>query len=379
MERLRNEDQQGYANFCRITPELFDEICERIQARIEKESTNFVQAHPAGLKLAITLRFLATGDSSKSLYYGFCVPRSTISTFLPEVCDAIIAEYKDEVINFPNTPEGWRQVAERFATKWNVPHALGAIGGKHIRIRKPNRSGSLYYNYKKFYSLVLLAVVDADYKFMYADIGGMGHQSDCQLYNDSSLAYGLENGHLNLPPPEPLPNDNVPFPYFFLGDDAFALREHMMKPYSERHLTMEQRIYNYRISRGRMVVENAFGILAQRWHCFLHLLMHEPVNIQKFVHAAVCLHNLIRIRQAEQGIQDIAPGVSVDREDAQHNIIPGEWRETANLIPLDPRRQGHRELDEAKRCRRTLEAYFNSPAGSVPWQTERVKQRLGQE
>jgi len=224
LEKLRSEDRQAFVNFCRITPELFDEICDRIQDRIEKQSTNFVAAHPAGLKLAITLRFLATGECSKSLSYSFLVPRSTISTFLPEVCAAIHEEYKDEVIQFPETQEGWRAVAQRFETKWNVPHALGAIDGKHFRIKKPRKSGSLYYNYKKFYSVLLLAVVDADYKFMYADIGGLGHQSDCQLYNNSSLAYGIEHGHLNLPPSEPLPNQTKPFPFFFLGDDAFALR-----------------------------------------------------------------------------------------------------------------------------------------------------------
>ena len=115
-----------------------------------------------------------------------------------------------------------------------------------------------------------MALVDADYKFMFTGVGGVGHQSDMQLFNSSPLKEGLDEGDLDIPPPDNLPNDNVPFPYFILRDDAFALREYMMKPFSQRNLTKEQRIYNYRISRARMVVENAFGILAQRWQCFFN-------------------------------------------------------------------------------------------------------------
>ena len=125
---------------------------------------------------------------------------------------------------------------------------------------------------------------------MYADIGGLGHQSDCQLYNNSSLAYGIKHGHLNLPPSEPLPNQTKPFPFFFLGDDAFALREHMLKPYSDKQLSMEQRIYNYRISRGRMVVENAFGILAQRWPSTQCLFGHADFNTENVFIRPISAH-----------------------------------------------------------------------------------------
>ena len=105
--------------------------------------------------------------------------------------------------------------------------------------------------------------------------------------------------------------------------------------------------------------------------------MHSPKNIRKFVHAAVCLHNLIRIREEDQGLKDTAPGVTVDREDSQGNITPGEWRQRANLMPIDPRRQGTKDFKEAQRFRKRLQAYFNSPDGAVPWQEARVKARLG--
>jgi hypothetical protein len=197
-----------------------------------------------------------------------------------------------------------------------------------------------------------------------------------QLFNNSALKKGLDDGLMRLPPPDSMTNNNQPMPYFILGDDAFALRDYLMKPFSQRSLNPEQRIYNYRISRGRMVVENAFGILAQRWQCFLTTMQQDPENVKKIVHAGICLHNFIRMRLARDNVADLAPGVEPDREDEGHDIIPGSWRENANLEPLDARHQGVRELEAAKRQRQTLVAYFNSPAGAVPWQEERVRARM---
>ena len=98
------------------------------------------------MKLAITLRFLATGNSYYSLAFDFCVAHNTISLFVPEVCDAIVAEYKEEVFQTPSTVDGWMQVANKFAQRWNFHHTCGAIDGKHIAIRKPDKFGSLFFN-----------------------------------------------------------------------------------------------------------------------------------------------------------------------------------------------------------------------------------------
>ena len=165
-----------------------------------------------------------------SLQYTFRVSHNSICTFVPEVCEAIIDAYCEEVMVFPRTETQWRSVADEFERKWNSPHTLGAIDGKHIAIRCPDGGGSRFYNYKGYHSIVLMAVVDANYRFLYVDVGQEGSASDGGVFRDTPLRWVLESNCLNIPLPEPLTEDGIPVPYFFVGDDAFPLRTWLMKP-----------------------------------------------------------------------------------------------------------------------------------------------------
>ena len=215
-----------------------------------------------GLKIAITLRFLATGNSFHSMKFNWCTAHNTIGKFVPEVCDGIIEEHAAEVFRTPSMTDGSLEIAKGFQERWNFPHVCGAIDGKHVAIRKPKQSGSIYYNYKGFFSIVILVLCDANYKAIWGHVGSPGSESDCGIYNDSPMFQGIQDETIKLPPPEPLPNDNEDTPYIFIGDDAFPLRQHMLKPFSARYLDNEQLVFNYRLSRARRVVENLFGIMA---------------------------------------------------------------------------------------------------------------------
>ncbi|XP_062576078.1 uncharacterized protein LOC134237961 [Saccostrea cucullata] len=195
-------------------------------------------------KLAITLRYLATGESYTSLMYGFRVPHNTISLLIREVCESIIAEYANEVIACPTTTDEWQQIAEQFKNRWNLDHVIGALDGKHIAIKCPRNGGSLY-NYKGFHSLIFMGLVDADYKFIWVDVGANGSASDATVFNNSELKDVTKNQNIGFPEADPLPNDNRNIPYFIVGDDAFPLRTWLMKPFARRTLTNEERIFNY--------------------------------------------------------------------------------------------------------------------------------------
>ena len=168
------------------------------------------------------------------------------------MCKAILAEFQQEYLICPTEPADLRGIEQKFRNRWNVPHAVGALGGKHIAIKKPKKSGSEYFNYKGYFSLVLLALVDAEYKFLWVNAGSSGSSSE--VFNRSKLRTRIVKGTLGLPLPEPMGPGGPNLHYFLLGDNAFVLMPWLVKPYSRRQLTREERIANYRISRGRRVV-----------------------------------------------------------------------------------------------------------------------------
>ena len=114
----------------------------------------------------------------------------------------------------------------------DVPHAVSALDGKHITILKPKKSGSEHFNYKGYFSVVLLALVDADYKFLWGNVGASGSSSDAKIFNHSKLKRRIENGTFGLPPPEPLGPGGPNLHCFLLRDNAFALMPWLVKPYS---------------------------------------------------------------------------------------------------------------------------------------------------
>ena len=150
-----------------------------------------------GLKLAVTLRHLATGDCNTTLQYAFRVASLTINKFVPEICDAIIRAYRDQI-------EDWLKFESIFRRRWDILHALGVLDGKHIPIISLQGGGNLYYNYKGFHSIVLLALVDGDYKFLWVEVGAAGSSSDARIFKHCNLRHKIEEGSIGFPESESL-------------------------------------------------------------------------------------------------------------------------------------------------------------------------------
>lgn len=146
-------------------------------------------------------------------------------------------------------------MSKDFETTWNFPHCVGAVDGKHIVLQCPINSGSEYINYKGFFIIVLFALVDAGYNFMFVDVGCQGQISDGGVFASTCLYKEMENGTLRIPHPTPLNGRAEKIPYFFLGDEAFAMSENLMKVYAGYHAKgSKQRIFNYRVCRARRVL-----------------------------------------------------------------------------------------------------------------------------
>lgn len=132
----------------------------------------------------------------------------------------------------------------------------------------------MFYNYKGYYSLVLLAVADANYNFVFVDVGAYGKDCDSSVFKETSLWNKMQENTLNLPAPRVLPGMEEELPYVLVGDEAFALHNNLLRPFGGRELHNTKRIFNYRLSRARRFVECAFGILSNKWRIF-----HRPLNV----------------------------------------------------------------------------------------------------
>jgi len=137
--------------------------------------------------------------------------------------------------------EKWESITKEFETRANFPHCLGAVDGKHIRIINP--LGSMYYNYKGYSSVVLMAVAVANYRFVYVDIGSYGKDCDSTVFKRSSLWISVINNKLEIPIETNVTGiENHKLPYFFVGDEAFALHKHLLRPFGGSQLTEKKRI-----------------------------------------------------------------------------------------------------------------------------------------
>ena len=141
-----------------------------------------------------------------------------------------------------------------------------------------------------------MAVFGGDYECLWADVGANGRASDGGVWQRSDLKSLLssEANPLNLPDARPLPGRVMPVPYVLTGDDAFTLTAYLLKPYPQSKMTVEERIFNYRLSRMRRISENGFGILVRRWRIFCTPMLLEPGKVKHLVLAAPTLHNLLR-------------------------------------------------------------------------------------
>ena len=203
-------------------PAVFDLIVELIHHHIKKEVTNFRKPLEVGLKLA-------TVETYTSLQY-----QTTICKFDLVVCLAIFAEFQEEYLTSLTIPENWKQIEEKFRTRWKVLLALRALDDKHV-MKKSKRTESEYYNYKGLFSLVLLVMVDADYRFLWVDVGSLSDAQICSISKLGKRSRIASWGFRNLNP---------------WGDDTFASMPCLVKLYSRRQGKRDSKLQDLQRQEG---------------------------------------------------------------------------------------------------------------------------------
>ncbi|XP_046855143.1 uncharacterized protein LOC124448176 [Xenia sp. Carnegie-2017] len=310
-------------------------------------------------RLLVTLRYLATGDAHTTIAANYRMSSTTVGRIIYETSNALWDKLKEMgFMKTPCTESDWKKVSKDFEDRWNFPNMLGAIDGKHVQMFAP-------------------AVSDANYKFTLVDIGDSGRQSDGSVYANSNLGYAIENKLLIMPTDGKITHSTKVLPHLFVGDDAFGLKRHMMKPYPFSNLSERKLIFNYRLSRARRVIENAFGICASRFRVFHRPIVAKVDNVIAISKAVVALHNFLRSINEDDDSNLYCPPSFVDQDGQMGNEFkPGEWRQDVNCMnglgDITDVGVSNNYGAEAKWVREQFADYFNNE-GAVDWQWHIVR------
>ena len=221
-----------------------------------------------------------------------------------------------------------------------------------------------------------MAVAKHNYQFLYVNVGCQGRLSDGAVFKATDLYEGITQKSLDIPKPRKLPKSGdacwdedsyEAVPFAIVGDNAFQLSNHMLKPYKGRSLTDEQIILNYRLSRFRRCVENAFGILVARFRVFhSRINLWSTAKVNKVILAGVVLHNML----CEMSRHSYIPTDFADQEDPiTGEINPGIWRSQVpeSFGDHSPVLPGCRGTRQAEKYRDVIRDFINGP-GALPWQ-----------
>lgn len=165
---------------------------------------------------------MANGETYASLSFAFRISPSYISQIVKEVLNHLKIVLVPILMPIPKESD-FKLISEGFWDKGQLTNCAGAIDGKHVRIIAPENSKSLYFNYKEFYSIVLLAIVDQNYKFIVVDVGSYGKEGDSGIFQKSTMGKIIMKNEFNFPEPKKLPNSNIILPHFLVGDEALSL------------------------------------------------------------------------------------------------------------------------------------------------------------
>ncbi|XP_070390818.1 uncharacterized protein [Dermacentor albipictus] len=273
----------------RVTPATFRYIVDTVRPLLERQNTNMREAITLDKRVAIGLYRLCSSAEDRSVAELFAVGRSTVNVAYRELCEAVIHTMEAEWIKMPTASSMAEHIRE-FTATLEFPQAIGALDGCHFPVSPPRESATDYRNYKGWYSIILLALVDHKYRFRYINVGSPGRCHDAYVYHRSRLADAVK-GPLFRRPLATISGTAVP--PLILCDQAFPLTVNLIKPFSHRaQLSEEQRLFNYNLSKARRIVENAFGRLKARFRFILKRMECNIDNARLVIRACCALNNV---------------------------------------------------------------------------------------
>lgn len=284
---------QDWLNNFRVSQDTFKYLCLKLKPFICKANTTMRDAIATEKRVGITLWFLATGCDYRTIGHLFGVAKSTVCMITKEVCYHIVRELLPQYIQLPQA-DALKEVISSFASDYGFPQCAGAVDGTHIPISSPQECPADYYNRKGWHSIIMQGTVNNRGLFIDVYVGWPGRVHDARVFANSSLYKKGCDDKLFPSLVKRIGGKDVPI--VLLGDPAYPLLDWLMKAYPDNgHLTRQQKMFNYRLSRARVVVEHAYGRLKGRWRCLLKRLDVDVCDVPELVAACCVLHNICEV------------------------------------------------------------------------------------
>ncbi|KAK4885221.1 hypothetical protein RN001_001492 [Aquatica leii] len=325
VQYIKRNDEREFFSYTRMSPQLFDHLVQLVAPKLTKHPHRKNALSPS-FRVCLTLHYLAEGCSMKEMSRNYYIGKASAHMVIREVCTAL----------------------------WDVL--------QEIYLPEPT-------------NLILMAVCDANYKFIYVDIAAPGSFHDSYVFRESNFGRALLSNQLEhqWPAPKQLPNSRSVLPHFLVADQAFPLHTRIMHPYPGQRLGVNKNIFNYRLSRARRTIENTFGILAQRWRILRKPIIGDIPMCTKVVQAVVVLHNYVKVAENDVPVlhrRYCPTGMVDDEQDGE--VTPGTWRKDAFHLSSVGRIDANITPRPVQQNRVTLCEYFVSDVGAVHWQWNHV-------
>ncbi|KAK5648372.1 hypothetical protein RI129_003264 [Pyrocoelia pectoralis] len=322
------DNDTKFKEFFRILRHQYNYILRLIEDELVKQWINVAVNLP---------RFLQLESLTDPYLLGSVYSIATLSVFVPVVLKCLYEKLMPIFLP-PPSDAIFNEKAKEFWNRWNFPNLIAAIDGKHVRIMCPDKSGSLFFNYKNYFSIVLLALVDANYKFLIVDIGSYGKEGDAGIFSKSQTSLLRQVSFSTT-------KVITTFEKYY-STSCYILQDH------------GKAIFNYRLSRAGRVTENCFGIFCNTFRIFFTPINVKPATVDLIIGVSCCLHNMLRDEYMLNNPRK--------RHELEDTSFP---QPTENMIPLAG--SGGFTRGEGFHVRSRFTDYFINE-GTINWQDARI-------
>ncbi|XP_059473101.1 uncharacterized protein LOC132195251 [Neocloeon triangulifer] len=279
-EVLPHLTDENFQEIFVLTKEAFYELAGEIKPYFYAH-----KAIPVAKKVAIAIYVLRGSYERGQASDLFHISRSDAESIFVEFCRVVSKFLFLRYLQFPDLKEQLN-IAEDFMKLSQFPNTFGSVGLIHIPIKTPSESAHIYENKKDFYSMIVLAAVDAKGRFIYLNIQRPGKEYDAEVYFYSNLSIPL------------LYNQEKTNPELHVvGRRSLPLEMCLMTPYCKTHFKsaeedFREKFFNRRLHNAQIVIDDAFGRLLGRFRIIMSNKKYGVSTMIKIITTSVILHNI---------------------------------------------------------------------------------------